>query len=322
MTNTRSATRSGPHAVVAGLDGSPESAAAAAWAADEAALRNAPLHLVHALEERPAPGATEHAQRLLRVAVARAQRAHPGLTVATGTPTGRSTAAALASGTGPDGPAGLLVLGSRGRGALAGFLAGSVGLAVAGAARCPVVLVRRRGASHPQPDAAAAAGPGGAGTPVEQGGTGAPGRTPAASGDVVVGVDVFEPCGDLLAFAFEEAAVRGCALHALHCWSLPAAYGYAAAVDPDIRTQVARQVSGSLTDLLLPWRRKHPSVPVVARTVPGPAAAELVRAAEGAAMLVVGRRAARLPFGPRLGHVAHAVIHHAALPVAVVPHGE
>ncbi|WP_236238775.1 universal stress protein [Streptomyces sp. CC228A] len=135
-------------------------------------------------------------------------------------------------------------------------------------------------------------------------------------------MDVFEPCGDLLAFACEEAAARGCALHAVHCWSLPAPYGYAAAIDPDIGAQVARQVSGSLAALLLPWRQKHPSVPVVARTVAGPAAAELVRAAEGAAMLVVGRRAARLPFGPRLGHVAHAVIHHAALPVAVVPHGE
>ncbi|NDZ98224.1 universal stress protein, partial [Streptomyces sp. SID10116] len=36
--------------------------------------------------------------------------------------------------------------------------------------------------------------------------------------------------------------------------------------------------------------------------------------------LVVGRRARRAPVGARIGSVAHAVLHHAPCPVAVVPH--
>ncbi|MEV5778754.1 universal stress protein [Streptomyces antimycoticus] len=43
----------------------------------------------------------------------------------------------------------MLVLGSRGRGAVAGFLLGSIGLQVLGRATCPVVLVRHRGGEAP-----------------------------------------------------------------------------------------------------------------------------------------------------------------------------
>lgn len=39
-----------PHHVTVGLDGSPESSAAAEWAAREALLRGVPLRLVHADE--------------------------------------------------------------------------------------------------------------------------------------------------------------------------------------------------------------------------------------------------------------------------------
>ncbi|MFI8320193.1 universal stress protein [Streptomyces sp. NPDC085529] len=51
------------------------------------------------------------------------------------------------------------------------------------------------------------------------------------------------------------------------------------------------------------------------------AARQMIEASRGAGLVVVGRRTRRLPAGPHLGHVAHAVIHHSPAPVAVVPPG-
>lgn len=54
--------------------------------------------------------------------------------------------------------------------------------------------------------------------------------------------------------------------------------------------------------------------------VAGGPAHHLVEAASGAGLLVVGRRNRGSGIGTHLGSVAHAVMHHAAAPVAVVPH--
>ncbi|MFC9618938.1 universal stress protein [Streptomyces sp. NPDC056930] len=51
----------------------------------------------------------------------------------------------------------------------------------------------------------------------------------------------------------------------------------------------------------------------------GPAGRRLAKAAAGAD-LVVDRHPRRSPPGARLGPVAHAVLHHAAVPVAVAAH--
>ncbi|MFI9004260.1 universal stress protein [Streptomyces sp. NPDC053541] len=51
----------------------------------------------------------------------------------------------------------------------------------------------------------------------------------------------------------------------------------------------------------------------------GPAAYHLVEASQDADLVIVGRRTRRVPVGPHLGHVAHAVIHHGRAPVVVVP---
>ncbi|WP_373302793.1 universal stress protein [Streptomyces litmocidini] len=51
----------------------------------------------------------------------------------------------------------------------------------------------------------------------------------------------------------------------------------------------------------------------------GPPAYQPVEASRDARLVVVGRRSRRVPLGARLGHVAHAVIHHGPAPVAVVP---
>ncbi|MFE5165490.1 universal stress protein [Streptomyces sp. NPDC056697] len=52
----------------------------------------------------------------------------------------------------------------------------------------------------------------------------------------------------------------------------------------------------------------------------GHAAEDLLGAASQPGLMVVGRPIDRPAVGLRLDHVAHALLHHAACPVAVVPH--
>ncbi|WP_435059906.1 universal stress protein [Streptomyces sp. bgisy060] len=46
----------------------------------------------------------------------------------------------------------------------------------------------------------------------------------------------------------------------------------------------------------------------------------MLQAAENAELVVVGRRVRRGTLGAHVGPVTHAVIHHCAVPVAVVAH--
>lgn len=73
-------------------------------------------------------------------------------------------------------------------------------------------------------------------------------------------------------------------------------------------------------DMLLPWRHKFPDVRVTTSVFTGSAGGRLVHACRGAGLVVVGRHLRRSPLGVHLGPVTHAVLHHAAAPVAVVAH--
>nr|WSW70993.1 universal stress protein [Streptomyces sp. NBC_00995] len=141
----------------------------------------------------------------------------------------------------------------------------------------------------------------------------------AAGADVVLGLDIRHPCVPLIAFAFGEASRTGKELRAVHSWSLPAAYGCAAITDPGIGVELGQRVAEGPADMVRPWRARFPEVAVTEQAVTGPAAAELVHASRGAALLVVGRRS-RGGATSHLGHVAQAAIHHSGAPVAVVPH--
>ncbi|WP_406437201.1 universal stress protein [Streptomyces sp. NBC_01613] len=76
-----------------------------------------------------------------------------------------------------------------------------------------------------------------------------------------------------------------------------------------------------VTPVLQNWRDKYPDVEVTETVVKDRAATQLVRAASGAGLLVVGRRVRETHLGPHTGPVTHSVIHHASCPVAVVAHG-
>ncbi|GAA2216184.1 hypothetical protein GCM10009850_116530 [Nonomuraea monospora] len=125
------------HIVVA-VDRSAAAMAAVAWAADDARRRNLGLRIVHVHEQRPG----EHPRGCCASTLTSAAD------LARGTADGIQVSTELLAGTVVDrlleesGTADTMVLGSRGLGGLAGMLAGSVSLAMAGHARGPVVVVR------------------------------------------------------------------------------------------------------------------------------------------------------------------------------------
>ncbi|MFJ8160095.1 universal stress protein [Streptomyces sp. NPDC096136] len=288
--------------ITVGLDGSPQSAAAARWAAREAELRHTRLHLVHAGERSAPIGVPEAAgavraegagaDALLRESAAALRRVHPDLDVTTGTVCGPPAAALATEAAGSD----LLVLGSRGLGTLTGFAVGSVAHEVLRSTERPVVLVRSGEDALPHPNG------------------GHTGR------DLVVGVDISHPCGPVLAFAFEEASRRSCRLHVLHAWTPTPLFGSGTAYDPRVRAQLDETMAGDLDDALAPWRNRFPSVAVTARAPMGHAAQKLLAAGADAGLIVVGRRVRRPTYGARVGSTTHAVIHHSTSPVAVVAH--
>ncbi|MFF1511256.1 universal stress protein [Streptomyces sp. NPDC058326] len=282
--------------IVVGVDGTDQAQAAAEWAADEAVLRGAGVHLVHVREPWPdsvtpfaaaRESAESWAEELLARTAERLRERQPDVPVTTRLLDSGPVPALVAAGEKGD----LLVLGSRALGGVAGYLVGSVGLTVAGAVERPVVLVR---ASD---------------------GTG-------AQGAVTVGIDARHrhPADAVMDFAFEEAARRRAEVNVVYAQELPLYAGLGPAMVPDVRAAVAPEVERSLDDLLEPWRAKYPEVTAVPRVVLGSAGAELVRAAADSALVVVGRRTRRSTLGAHIGSVAHAVLHHSRAPVVLVPH--
>ncbi|MGQ4431337.1 MULTISPECIES: universal stress protein [unclassified Streptomyces] len=292
--------------VVAGLDGSPESRAAAEWAAREAELRGLPLKIVHVWVPAPNPLAQaplmgtetqqQWSERVPREAGESLRRHHPGVDVTveqvSGTPSDALVQAAK--------DADLLVLGSRGLSGVGGFLVGSVGLSVVARAELPVILVR---ADEQAPDEEEA-----------------PPASTAAYRPVVLGLDAEGPADAVIEFAFAEAALRGTTLRVVYGWNLPPYYAYGFALDAGLHDELSREETDSLTEALRPWRQKHPGTEVFLEPRVGSAADHLVDASREASLVVIGRRIRRGALGAHIGPVAHGVLHHSTAPVAVVAH--
>ncbi|MGW6316522.1 universal stress protein [Streptomyces sp. NPDC055099] len=301
-----------PRTIIVGLDGSPESRAAAEWAAREAKLRGLALKLVHVREPLPYPtvqapllGAETQQHWSERVPSESAdglRLRHPGVEITAEHLTGRP--AERLSEVAKDAP--LLALGSRGMSGLGGFLVGSVGQAVVARAERPVVLVRaeEQAADEHLMDPA---GIPSAATPYRP---------------VVLGLATdHDPDPALVEFAFEAARCRATTLRVVHGWNPPSYYAYGLAADLDFHNELSRQEAVTLRRILRPWRQKFPSVEVLEESRYGAPAEHLVDASGEACLVVVGRRVRRSSLGVHIGPIAHAVLHHAAVPVAVVAHG-
>lgn len=285
--------------VTAGVDGSAESLSAADWAAREALRRGLRLRLVHAFDATSPQSGAAHERHALQRAARRLAHDRPALRISTERLPVPVVPALLAAA----GRTETLVVGSRGFSGFAGFLVGSVALAVSSCAPCPVVLVRAGELPEDEhlPDA-----------------DGLP-STRTGYRPVVLGLDLERPGDALIEYAFTTAAARRAPLHVLHTWTVPPLFGYARGVDaaaPDA-ADLETEKRHALAAALGAWRGKFPETEVTESLAHGRPGHHLLMAATGAGLLVIGRHA---PSGQRLGRVAHSVIHHATCPVAVVPH--
>lgn len=295
--------------LVVGVDGSDSSLEAVDWAADEAVRHpDLPLRLVHAsLWEQyegdmsstgdPGPVPPAAADRIVTAATARALRRAPAVRVETVVLAEDPVYALLSEGHN----ATAVVTGCRGRGEIPGLLLGSVGLAVAGHADGPVIVVR--------------------GT--AEGVAGAHER-------IVLAVGEPGTSGEAARFALCEAAARHCALDVVRTWICPA---HRAARHPLLvgergpgheepavtAAACEEQASALVDDVLRHPMSGYPQVRVHRCVLEGPARQVLLDRSRAADLLVLGVRRRNGDGGLQLGLVAHALLHHALCPVAVVP---
>jgi nucleotide-binding universal stress UspA family protein len=283
--------------VLVGIDGSTSALNAVRWAAGEAARRNVPLRVVTAIDwqggrviDRFGVGEDPHDVML---GAARSQLADAAAVAAEVLPQGQVEPHLVGGFPIPvlrdeSQGAQLLVLGDRGYGAISGLLLGSVAAAMAAHAGCPVVLVR-----------------------AEEG-------EPVADRDrpIVVGVDGSPLSEAALAFAHEQASVRGVPLVAVHAWwDWIADPKIALVVDWDALEADAKEV---LAERLAGWAEKYPDVRVhrvVTRERPAHA---LVAESRRAQLVVVGSRGRGGAPGLLLGSVSHKVLHRSHCSIAVV----
>lgn len=123
----------------------------------------------------------------------------------------------------------------------------------------------------------------------------------------------------VVGYAAEEARLRGVPLEAVRAWKVPALEpvghpllaGYPAPVHEERATEALKAALANLP----------PSATVRARTAEGHARRVLAAASHEADLLVIGVRRHPGHYMSQLGRTAHAVLHHSACPVALVPHG-
>ncbi|MFJ7342090.1 universal stress protein [Streptomyces sp. NPDC101110] len=284
--------------LVVGVDGSEPSLRAVDWAADEAALRGVSLRVVYAClweryegaalaRELGRPTALPLARDVVGAAAERARGRHPGLRVSTAVVFEEPEYALVREGR----DASALVVGTRGRSGVAEMLLGSVSLAVAAHADCPVIVLR---GSHDNQ------------------------ATPPVRGRVVVGVGEDAKASPAVRFAAEEARRRGVPLEAVRAWRCPA---HESTDHSLLAGEPARLHEERAVEQLEAALQELPAgVEVRRRTVEGHPRRVLADASHRADLLVVGTERREGHIGLQLGRVPHAMLHHSACPIAIVPH--
>ena len=295
---------------VVGVDGSQSAVAAVRWAAADAAAHGSELVLVASAfppVTTPFPegfyidlrGQAEHA---LAAATeqARAVASTAEWTVTTQIASESPVAALLEASAG----ARMLVVGSRGAGAVARWVLGSVSTALAAHTTIPLTVVPSGWST-------------GETEPADTTGTAGDGRRDA----VVVGVDGTAASGPAVAAAFDQAASRGAELVAVHAWA-DGDFALVHASESLPPSQWATRRSDAEHDVhraLAAARQRYPQVPVriaVARDRP---AHTLLEHAATAQLIVVGSHGRGGFTGMLLGSTSRKVLHLVTCPTLIVP---
>ncbi|MBF6445338.1 universal stress protein [Nocardia farcinica] len=272
---------------VVGIDGSESALSAVRWAAVEAALRSAELHLVTVVPAAFTPGVgfqpaeTNHREASHRIAVARKTARDVtdsrNLTITSEIADGQPIPVLLERST----KARMLVTGTNGLGRIGRILLGSVSTAMARHARCPVAVI-------PRSDDAG---------------------TCRRSAPVVVGVDGSICAANAVEVAFEQAAVHHVGLVAVTVWAAPSYY--------IPRSEMQQQAQTLMADVLTGYLDRYPGVDVECVVCEGRAAQQLLKSAEHAGVIVVGSHGRGGFPGMTLGSVSQKILHGARVPVVV-----
>ncbi len=282
--------------IVVGIDGSSASDQALAWAIEQARLEHRPLTLVYGvnpkalwfdqggldrstvLESMRADGAQllDRARDLV-TKEAPEQEVHLELRMVDP----RVALLELSS------QASMIVLGSRGRGPVRSLLLGSVGLAVAEHASCPVIVSR-------------------------------PHQVGVVRQGVLVGVDGTEGSRSTVEAAYRLASVRSLPLTVLHCFwdAVGATSGPSAVIDHEDGLETERLL---VSEVVSGLGEKYPDVHVrqtLARGLPDQC---LVEASRSMDLVVVGTHPRTAVEGLVFGNVSRGVLERATCVVAVVP---
>jgi nucleotide-binding universal stress UspA family protein len=263
--------------VVVAVDGSDHAARALRWAAEQASLERRRLAVV-SVGEGP--------DTLVEEAVSAARLDHHDLAVAGSRVSGDPRQVLIDAST----HAHMLVVGSRGRGAVKSMLLGSVSATVSAHAACPVIVCR--------PAAVADAGAG-----------------------VVVGADATPESLPVIDFAYRQASLRGLPLTVLHSfWDAAAAVAqYRQARGQQAEWPELEELRATLAGSVAGLAEEYPDVPVTLTLKHGFADEALSPRHGGWDMIVVGRHPMTSLTRLLTGSIATSVIERARATVAVVP---
>jgi nucleotide-binding universal stress UspA family protein len=148
-------------------------------------------------------------------------------------------------------------------------------------------------------------------------------------GTVVIGVDGSPGARRALAWAVDEARLRGCSLRVVHAWMVPLidampepwAIGSPpiGPSDDEVYEHLRAGAKGVLDGALGEAKGWAPELEIEGELVEARAAGALIAAARDADLLVVGSRGRGGFGGLLLGSVSAQCVHHASRPVVVVP---
>lgn len=143
-----------------------------------------------------------------------------------------------------------------------------------------------------------------------------------STGDVAVGVDGSDGSRAALAYAMDEAARRGVAVHAITAYAGPDVWSTAEGLVPDARVlhdAAQRELTATLEEVSAARRDQGLPVPEVRSEIAmGPATTVLLHHARGAAVLVVGHRGRGGLASRFIGSVGLNAVIHAECTVIVV----